>query len=99
MAKQERGGRSHGPKAVGLMALHDKDFFARLLNPKEARTAMKEKAEELGLTEADMDQVEKLIEERNRARPGVDALKLWDRYNATGFWDPGDWPITDDPWW
>jgi hypothetical protein len=78
-----------GPLAVGLMALHDRKFFERLLeNPREAMDYMVDRGE-LDLTDADKEAVIRLIAKQREANPDFDALKAWDRYHRTGFWGAG----------
>jgi hypothetical protein len=92
MAKQRKK-RSYGPTAVALLALHDREFFARLL--KDPRGAMNQMVErrKLRLTDADIEQVVTMIEERSKTATD-DPLVLWDRYHQTGEWGgTPDWPL------
>lgn len=88
----EPQGRSYGPTAVGLLALHDRKFFSELLvEPEKAmRQAMEEK--KLQLSDDDIKTVATLIRERNVAFPDSDALIKWEKYRKTGSWDMMDWP-------
>lgn len=82
---------SGGMLAVGLMALHDKKFFAELLEGAAAAIAKKK---EQGLlrevTAEDVARVEAAIAER-MARGGPDPMEMWDHYDAIGEWHPKDW--------
>ena len=88
---------SFGPTAVGLLALHDQDFFARLLkNPKKT---VDEVADTLELNDKDKTEVVRLIEERNRAGRSIDeALAGWQKYAKDGQWRTMDWPMGWPPW-
>lgn len=85
--------RPYGATAVGLLALQDREFFARLL--KDSGGAISEKMAEgkLRLEKTEIDRVVEVIQDRNRKLPGKDPLALWDRYKETGSWDVGDWPM------
>ena len=79
-----------GVVAVGLMALHDRDFFEKLLdNPRAAIEAKKD----LEVTPQEIARVEELIARRGTKKSPKDTLELWDRWKKTGFWDAGDWPF------
>ena len=85
-------GRLNGPKAVGLLALNDRKFFAELLvEPEQAMNRAREE-KRLDVSDDDIRSVAKLISERNSAYPDSDALKNWDKYRQTGSWDLMDWP-------
>ena len=88
---------SFGPTAVGLLALHDREFFERLLkNPKQA---VDEVANTLELNDKDKVEVVRLIEERNRAgRSPAEALAGWQKYRTDGQWRTMDWPMGWPPW-
>lgn len=81
---------TRGPTDVGLLALHDREFFERLV--KDPRAAMEQKVAEgkLKLTDADKDEVERLIRDRNR-NPIRDPGAVWDNYKKTGRLSPEDW--------
>lgn len=78
---------SYGPVKVGLMALHDREFFERLL--KNPRKTLTDRAD-LNLNDADVEQVVQLIQRQSGLSP-ADALAKWDRYHAMGDWDPSVW--------
>ena len=88
--RSEQGHDTFDAVAVGAMALHDRAFFAALLE--SPRQAIEAKAEELHLQVKNED-IE-LVIELISARKGTSAhgLQLWDRWKATGLWDIGDWP-------
>jgi hypothetical protein len=87
--QSDQGQNSFNAVAVGVMALHDRAFFAYLLE--SPRQAIEAKANELHLqvNEAETQFVEKLINDRKASN--TSALKSWDRWKETGLWDLGDW--------
>jgi hypothetical protein len=81
-------------RKVGLMALHDRAFFAQLLeNP---RTAIESRGDLVpkGIRDEVIRHVEELVTHRS-GRPVEYYLERWDRYNETGEWDD-DWLLR--PW-
>lgn len=87
--QSEQGHDTFDAVAVGVMALHDRAFFARLLE--SPREAIEAKANELHLqvNDEDIATVIELISARKGTQ--ANALKLWDRWKETGLWDIGDW--------
>jgi hypothetical protein len=89
---QSDPGPSRGALRVALLALHDKRFFAYLLE--QPRAAMEDKVREgtLELSESEMRQVEELIRKQRLARPDQDPMVMWTRYKEHGLFVPGeDW--------
>ena len=90
MPKQKRG-PSPGLGSVGLLALHDRKFFARLL--KKPETAMKAIVAEgkLKLSKADMDRVVKLIADYREANSDAELMGMWEKYHKAGAAGSGIW--------
>jgi len=80
-----------GVVAVGLMALHDRKFFADLLeNPRQAiEDAIKQG--NLKATPDEVDRAVSLIAARAQNPSGTDALIMWDKWHRYGTWDLDDW--------
>ena len=97
MAKRKRA-PSRGPVRVGLLALHDKKFFARLLeDPRKAMEAAVSRGR-LKLTKADMLKVEKLIRHQLTLRPDKNYLVMFGEYQRRGvFNDDRDWALLWKP--
>ena len=77
-----------GARDVGLLALHDRDFFERLLeNPREA-IGMEDS---LDLSEDAIQEVEELIKRTRQTINYEDALAAWERYHRDGDWEGGEW--------
>ena len=78
---------SNGPLAVGLYALHDRRFFAALLEDPEKALADVVDSGKLSLTPEDRAVVIRLVAEANKSdwKP----LEKWDHYKRTGFWEGG----------
>jgi hypothetical protein len=87
---------SFGPTAVALKALHDRDFFERLL--KNPKAALNDVATKFELTEADKVEVIRLIEDRNKRYSAAEALEGWRKYAAGGEWRTMDWPMGWTAW-
>jgi len=87
-----QGGSSPGPFAVGLMALHDRAFFERLMA--DPRRTLSDPAVQanLHLTPADVDEVERLIKHGTHVVTPALALRAWDNYAANGHWGGNGWP-------
>ena len=87
--QSDQGQNSFDAVAVGVMALHDRAFFAYLLE--SPRKAIEAKANQLNLqvNEEEIQRVVTLIDDRKRSN--ASALKSWDRWKETGLWDLGDW--------
>ena len=86
--------RSPGPLAVGMMALHDRAFFERLLrDPRPAVMDMVNQGK-LTLTDADMDEVVRLVETGFRPLTPAQGLALWDSWHQTGQIEGEIWPGT-----
>lgn len=84
--------RSNGPFNVGLMALHDRAFFERLLSdPRPTMTDMVRQGK-LTLTGADMDEVVRLIEAGFRPLTPAQGLAMWDSWHRTGRIEGVIWP-------
>ena len=94
MANDEKG--SFGPAAVGLFALHDRQFFARLLE--DPKTALSNVSRKLGLTDTDKAEVVRLILDRNKRYSVKDAQGGWQKYDVEGIWAANDWPMGWPPW-
>jgi hypothetical protein len=79
-----------------MMALHDKAFFQRLLTDPRGTLAERALREALGLTDADVDAVVRVIERGHAQRPAAEHLAMWDRWNETGLiadvWIEDIWP-------
>ena|ERR1043166_7493689 len=90
MAKRERG-PSRGLVMVGLLALHDRKFFDRLL--KEPSEAVKALAAEtrLELSKADMDRVVELVGKQRAALSNEVSVAMWERLHKTGPVASGIW--------
>jgi hypothetical protein len=97
MAK-EQGAQKDGPTAVGLMALHDRSFFERLLSEPEEAMRQAVADNKLSLTPDDIEVVARLIRERNARFSREDALKGWDRHRQSGEWENNDWPAAWIRW-
>jgi hypothetical protein len=66
------------------MALHDRAFFERLLtDPRPAMTDMVRQGK-LTLTDADMNEVVRLIETGIRPLTPAEGLAMWDSWHQTG---------------
>ena len=87
-----QGGSSPGPFAVGLMALHDRAFFERLLSDPRRTLTQSAIQADLHLTAADVDEVVRLIEEAGHSITPARALAAWDGYAANGHWGGNGWP-------
>lgn len=88
MAMEQRK-PSRGAFRVGLLALHDQKFFARLLdNP---RQALKDVEQKLHLTGDDMKQVEELIRKQLSLQTAQSLLAALEHYHKTGLLLDGDW--------
>jgi len=87
--QSDQGQKTFDAVAVGVMALHDRAFFANLLE--SPRGAIEAKANDLHLqvNEEEIQRVVTLID--SRMRSSTAALKSWDRWKETGLWDLGDW--------
>jgi hypothetical protein len=84
--------RSPGPLEVGMMALHDRAFFERLLtDPRGAMTDMVKRGQ-LRLTDADMDEVVRLVETGFRSLTPAQGLAAWDSWHETGQIRGPIWP-------
>ncbi|HUF49482.1 MAG TPA: hypothetical protein VMN60_01530 [Longimicrobiales bacterium] len=81
-----------GPEDVGLLALHDRDFFEELLRDPQGAMDRQMIAGRLRISEEGRRQVEELVRERQAMYPDRDALRLWDRYHQSGDWECEDWP-------
>jgi len=88
---------SRGVVVVALMALSKREFFQRLLaNPAEALAGVRR---ELELTDDDIVEVTRVIEDGTREIPPQEALRLWDDWRATGKWAGGMFWPTLLPFW
>lgn len=94
MAQATKG--SFGPTAVALKALHDREFFERLL--KDPKGTVNAVARVLELSEADKTEVVRMIEERNKRYTHAEALEGWRKFATDGSWRTIDWPMGWTPW-
>lgn len=85
----ESGSRhEHGPRAVGLLALHDREFFERLLD--DPRRAIEDE-KRLDVSPEGIEEVQELIERAKATADRKSALAAWDRFHETGTWDGREW--------
>lgn len=89
---------SYGPTAVGLLALRNREFFAKLMKDPEGAMRAEMKTGRLKLSDDDIKAVVSLMEERNRVRPHSDPMQMWVKYQATLTWDDKDWPMGWPTW-
>lgn len=85
---ESRSDHEHGPRAVGLLALHDRDFFQRLLE--DPRRAI-ESEKRLDVSPEGIKRVQELIEDAKSRKDRDSALRDWDHYHETGSWDGREW--------
>lgn len=77
--------------AVAVLALHDRDFFLRLIE--DPRKALEEQIE-AGRLEVDPKEIDRVVESVEEVDlTGVDLEEVWEEYHATG----RTWP-TDSFW-
>jgi len=81
--KRKAPAPSTGPFTVGLMALHDRAFFQRLLNDPQGTLTDAVAQGKLSLTTTDIALVARQVTRVPRSAV-PDSLAVWDRWQATG---------------